>query len=168
MRGGADPEALRASELASVYAKLGWRRSAVAWWTKRCAGPTVAAWTQVAPWIERGTQFVALVESPSRDGCHWIAVRDEMAADGLSGEWVPVADCEWLIRSIWKVTAALAARETARSYRRLKRKYPETKHSDALEREARAAYRRAICWVHRARVARPSDVTPGRPHCARP
>jgi hypothetical protein len=58
-------------------------------------------------------------------------------------------------RTKFYVSAALAARETARSYRRLKRKYPEPKHSDAPEREARAAYRRAICWVLRARAARP-------------
>jgi hypothetical protein len=45
--------------------------------------------------IERGTQLVALVESPDSDGCHWIAVRDEMAADSLSGgEWLPVVDCD--------------------------------------------------------------------------
>jgi hypothetical protein len=104
VRGGADPEAIRASELASVYAKLGWRMSAVAWWSKRCSGPTVAAWAQVTPWIERGTQFVALVEHPARDGCHWIALLDGRDADSLSGgEWLPVADCEWLIRSIWRV-----------------------------------------------------------------
>ena len=107
VRGGADPEAIRPGELASAYDKLGWRMSPVVWWSKRCSGPTVAAWAQVTPWIERGTQFVALVEDPARDGCHWIAVRDETAADTLSGgEWLPVADCEWLIRSIWKVTPA--------------------------------------------------------------
>ena len=55
VRGGADPEAIRASELAAVYAKLGWRMSPVVWWSKRCSGPTVAAWAQVTPWIERGT-----------------------------------------------------------------------------------------------------------------
>jgi hypothetical protein len=104
VRGGDDPAAIRPSELVSVYLKLGWRMSAVAWWTKRCSGPTVAAWGQVTPGIERGTQFVALVEDPARDRCHWIAVRDEMAADSLSGsEWLPVADCEWLIRSIWRI-----------------------------------------------------------------
>ena len=104
VRGGADPGAIRASELASVYAKLGWRMSAVAWWTKRCSGPTVAAWAQVTPWIERGTQFVALVESRDRDGCHWVALLDPRVADSLSsGEWVPVADWEWLIVSIWEV-----------------------------------------------------------------
>jgi hypothetical protein len=43
VRGGADPEAIRASELASVYTKLGWRMSVVAWWPKRCSGPTMAA-----------------------------------------------------------------------------------------------------------------------------
>jgi hypothetical protein len=101
---GADPEAIRPSELASAYAELGWRMSAVAWWTKRCSGPTVAAWAQVTPWIERGAQFVALVEDPARDGCHWIALLDGRVADAISGgEWLPVADCEWLIRSIWRI-----------------------------------------------------------------
>ena len=52
------------------------------------------------------------------------------------------------------VSVALFSRETARRYRRLKRKYPEPKHADHLEREARASYRRAIQWVDRARVAR--------------
>ena len=52
------------------------------------------------------------------------------------------------------VSVALFVRETARRYRRLKRKYPEPKHADPLEREARASYRRAIQWVDRARVAR--------------
>jgi hypothetical protein len=41
VRAGHDPEAIRPSELASAYAKLGWRMSAVAWWSKRCSGPTV-------------------------------------------------------------------------------------------------------------------------------
>ena len=54
------------------------------------------------------------------------------------------------------VSMALAARETARSYRRLKQKYPEPRHAEALEREARASYRRAIFWVGRARLERPS------------
>jgi hypothetical protein len=104
VRGGSDPEAIRASELASAYAKLGWRMLAVARWTKRCSGPTVAAWAQVAPWIERGSQFVALVESQSRDRCHWIALLDGHVADSLSGgEWLPVTDCAWLIRSIWRI-----------------------------------------------------------------
>jgi hypothetical protein len=49
---------------------------------------------------------------------------------------------------------ALAARETARSYRRLKRKYPELESVRALEREARASFRRAIFWVRRARLER--------------
>ena len=52
------------------------------------------------------------------------------------------------------VSVALFARETARRYRRLKRKYPEPKHADHLEREARASYRYARHWVDRARVAR--------------
>ena len=52
------------------------------------------------------------------------------------------------------VSVALFARETARRYRRLKRKYPEPTPADPLEREARASYRRAIQWVDRARVAR--------------
>ena len=104
VRGGFDPEAIRASELAAVYAKLGWRMSPVVWWSKRCLGPTVAAWAQVTPWIERGTQFVALVEDPARDGCHWVTLLDGKVADSLSGgEWLPVENCEWLIRSIWKV-----------------------------------------------------------------
>jgi hypothetical protein len=92
VRGGADPEAIRPSELASAYAKLGWRMSAVAWWTKRCSGPTVAAWAQVTPRIERGTQFVALVEDPVRDGCHWVVFLDGRVADAISG-------CEWL--QVW-------------------------------------------------------------------
>jgi hypothetical protein len=53
------------------------------------------------------------------------------------------------------VSMALFARETARRYRRLKRKYiPNPKHVDHLEREARACYRQAVQWVDRARVAR--------------
>jgi hypothetical protein len=52
------------------------------------------------------------------------------------------------------VSVALFARETARRYRRLKRKYPEPKHVRSLEREARALYRRAIQRVDRGRVAR--------------
>jgi hypothetical protein len=52
------------------------------------------------------------------------------------------------------VSVALFTRETARRYRRLKRKYPEPKRADHLEREARASYRRAIQWVDRTRVAR--------------
>jgi hypothetical protein len=52
------------------------------------------------------------------------------------------------------VSVALFARETARRYRRLKGKYPESKHADHLEREARASYRAARQWVDRARVAR--------------
>jgi hypothetical protein len=52
------------------------------------------------------------------------------------------------------VSVALFARETARRYRRLKRNYPEPKHADHLEREARASYREARQWVDRARVAR--------------
>jgi hypothetical protein len=104
VRGGHDPEAIRPSELASAYAKLGWRMSSVVWWSKRCSGPTVAAWAQVTPWIERGTQFVALVESRDRDGCHWIALLDDKVADSLSGgEGLPVAGCEWLISSIWRI-----------------------------------------------------------------
>ena len=51
------------------------------------------------------------------------------------------------------VSVALFSRETARRYRRLKRKYPEPKHADHLEREARASYREARQWVDRARVA---------------
>jgi hypothetical protein len=38
--------------------------------SKRCSGPAVAAWAQVTPWIERGSQFVVLVEDRARDGCH--------------------------------------------------------------------------------------------------
>ena len=53
------------------------------------------------------------------------------------------------------VSLALFARETARRYRNLKRKYPEPKHADFLEREARASYRCAMFWVGRARLARP-------------
>ena len=52
------------------------------------------------------------------------------------------------------VSLAFFARETARRYRRLKRKYPEPEHADHLEREARASYRYARQWVDRARVAR--------------
>jgi hypothetical protein len=52
------------------------------------------------------------------------------------------------------VSVPLFVRETARRYRRLKRKYPEPKHTDTLECQARASYRHAIHWVHRARVAR--------------
>jgi hypothetical protein len=53
---------------------------------------------------QRGTQFVALVEDPARDGCHWVALLDGRVADVISGgEWLPVADCEWLIRSIWRI-----------------------------------------------------------------
>jgi hypothetical protein len=70
VRGGADPEAIRPDELASAYAKLGWKMSAVDWWSKRLSGQTVAAWARTTPWIERGTQFVALVEDSARDGCH--------------------------------------------------------------------------------------------------
>ena len=104
VRGGADPEAMRPGELAAAFDKLGWRMSPVAWWTKRCSGPAVAAWAQVTPWTERGTQFVALVEDPMRDGCHWIALLDGRMADSLSdGSWVALKDCEWLIRSIWRV-----------------------------------------------------------------
>jgi hypothetical protein len=77
----ADPEAICSGELASVYAKLGWRMSPVAWWPKRCSRPTVAAWAQVTPWIDHGTQFVALVEDPARDGCRWIALPDGKVAD---------------------------------------------------------------------------------------
>jgi hypothetical protein len=67
----------------------GWRMSAVAWRTKRCSGPSVAAWAQVTPWIERGTQFVALVEDPARDGCHWVALLDGRVAEAISGgEWL--------------------------------------------------------------------------------
>jgi hypothetical protein len=54
------------------------------------------------------------------------------------------------------VSMALAARETARSYRRLKQKYPVPEYAEALEREARLSYRRAIFWVGRARLERPS------------
>jgi hypothetical protein len=36
VRDGGDPEAIRPGELVSAYAKLGWRMSAVAWWSKRC------------------------------------------------------------------------------------------------------------------------------------
>jgi hypothetical protein len=104
VRGGADPEAIRPGELASAFDKLGWCMSPVAWWTKPCSGLTVTAWAQVTPWIERGTQFAALVEDPARDGCHWVAFLDGRVADAISGgEWLPVADCEWLIRSIWRV-----------------------------------------------------------------
>ena len=104
VRGGADPEAIRPDELASAYAKLGWKMSAVDWWSKRLSGQTVAAWARTTPWIERGTQFVALVEGPARDGRLWIALLDSKVADSLSGgEWLPVADCEWLISSIWRV-----------------------------------------------------------------
>jgi hypothetical protein len=35
VHGGADPEAIRPSELVTVYAKLGWRMSALEWWSKR-------------------------------------------------------------------------------------------------------------------------------------
>jgi hypothetical protein len=49
---------------------------------------------------------------------------------------------------------ALAARNTARSYRRLKWKYPEPEFIEALEREARVSFRRAIFWVRRARRER--------------
>jgi hypothetical protein len=58
---------------------------------------------------------------------------------------------------------ALFARETARRYRNLKRKYPEPKHADFLEREARASYRRAIFWVDRARLARGGHSWVSRP-----
>jgi hypothetical protein len=64
VRGDADPEAIGPTVLASVYAKLGWRMSAVVWWSKRCIGPTVAAWAQVTPWIEPGTQFVGASRGP--------------------------------------------------------------------------------------------------------
>ena len=52
------------------------------------------------------------------------------------------------------VSMALFARETARRYRNLKRKYPAPEHADFLEREARASYRCAMFWVDRARIAR--------------
>ena len=58
------------------------------------------------------------------------------------------------------VSAALAERETARKYRKLKQKYPDPKQADALEREARALYRRAIFWVDRARLARGASDSP--------
>jgi hypothetical protein len=35
----------------------------------------------MGPWIERGTQFVALVKDPARDGCHWLALLDGKVAD---------------------------------------------------------------------------------------
>jgi hypothetical protein len=56
-------------------------------------------------WIERGTQFVALVEGPARDGRLWIALLDSKVADSLSGgEWLPVVDAPpWRIRSVWRV-----------------------------------------------------------------
>jgi hypothetical protein len=82
VRGGHDPEAIRASELASVCAKLGWRMSAVAWWSKRCSGPTVAAWAQVTPWIERGTQFVAW--SRTRRGTGAIGSPSSMAGSPIA------------------------------------------------------------------------------------
>jgi hypothetical protein len=77
----------------------------------RYAGPTVATWSRSTPGIERGTQFVALVEDLARDRCHWIALLDGRLANALSGgEWLPVADCEWLIRSIWRIERAVAKR----------------------------------------------------------
>jgi hypothetical protein len=104
VRGGADPEAIRPTELAAVYAKLGRRMSTVAWWSRRLTGPTVATWWRSTPGIERGAQFVALVESPARQGAHWVALFDGRVADSLSGgEWSPVADCLWLIMSVWRV-----------------------------------------------------------------
>ena len=44
---------------------------------------------RATPWIERGTQFVALVEDPARDGCHWVALLDGRVAEAISGgEWL--------------------------------------------------------------------------------
>jgi hypothetical protein len=78
--------------------------SAVAWWSKRCAGPTVAAWARITPGDKPGDQFVALVESETRRGCHWIALLDGRVVDSLSGgDWLPVEGCERLIRSIWRI-----------------------------------------------------------------
>jgi hypothetical protein len=43
VRRGDDPAAIRPSELAPAFDKLGWRMSPLAWWSKRWSGPTVAA-----------------------------------------------------------------------------------------------------------------------------
>src|SRR6516162_4065975 len=59
------------------------------------------------------------------------------AAERATAHPSSLQDGSWFLnvsrRTKLYVTAALAERETARRYRRLKRKYPDPKHAEALE-----------------------------------